>query len=264
MTERPIIFSAPMVRAILDGRKTQTRRVMKPQMEVREIAGTFGGGVLAYPRPKSEGGGAWIWPNAQAQVLASCPYGVPGDRLWVKETFTYFEQPDQDTDVRRNESHRPQDGKRYERWMNRVMAQPLPGEDFLVYLADQQKRSLAEWPYPHPIYDHCVGKFGKTTSPIYMPRWASRITLEITDVRVQQLQSISEDDAKAEGLYEFTDPPRVPTSSYGSSPADCWETDPRKAYARLWDAINAKRGFGWEPNPWVWALSFRRIEVPRG
>jgi hypothetical protein len=82
MNERPILFSAPMVRAILAGAKTQTRRVMKPQMQVRNVADCFNS--FTYPK---RGGGYWLWPNAKAEILAACPYGAPGGRLWVRETW---------------------------------------------------------------------------------------------------------------------------------------------------------------------------------
>lgn len=232
--ERPIQVSGPMVRAILDGTKTQTRRVVKPQpWQCQRLARD----------PASPSGYSLIADAYEDQMLV-CPYGVPGDRLWVREAFTYWEQPDRDDSVRANESHRPQDGKRYQRWMDRIMADETSSvEDFLLYKADDAKRSLAEWPYPHPIYDHCIGRFGKTVSSRFMPRWASRITLEITDVRVQRVQDIGEEDAHDEGAPAWTGA----MQSY------------RTGFHCLWDGINAKRGFAWTLNPWVWALTFRRV-----
>jgi hypothetical protein len=130
--------------------------------------------------------------------------------------------------------------------MSRVMAEEQPGEDFLVYKTDGAKTSLGEWKYPHPIYEHCVGRFGKTISPIHMPRWASRITLEITEVRVQRLQDISDEDALAEGIYPTM------TGLYLTSAVAAYET--------LWESINGSDS--WADNPWVWALTFKRATEP--
>lgn len=93
-------------------------------------------------------------------------------------------------------------------------------------------------------------------TPIFMPRWASRGTLEIKSIWVERVQEISEEDAIAEGLTAWSDPPRVTKTHYGELISDVWETDPRKAYWRLFDSINAKRGYPVESNPWVYALDF--------
>ena len=164
MKERPIIFSGPSVRAILDGRKTQTRRIVKaPKGMSAEFAG----------------------------VDFACPYGCPGDRLWVRETHSFYDR----------ECRKP------------------------YYQAD-----IDDW------------EPGGWRSPIFMPRWASRITLEITDVRVQRVQEITEAEAKAEGVH---------CAVNGSN---------RLAFATLWDSVNAKRGFSWADNLWVWAITFWRVE----
>lgn len=235
MTARPILFSAPMVRALLDGRKTQTRRVIKDAPVERN-------GYLCTQR--------MTFRDAEqfARIMPEvCPYGTPGDLLWVRETSTYWESPSPSSESitpRANESHRPADGKRYQRWMNRTMPQGEDaGTDFLVYKADGSKRSLAEWAHPHPIYEHCVGRFGKTVVAIHMHRWASRLTLRITDVRVERLQEISSADCIAEGI----DPHHLGDSREEAS-------FNRSEYSELWDRINGDGA--WEANPWIWAISF--------
>lgn len=174
MKERPILFSGPMVRAILEGRKTQTRRVVKPQPA--HIAGI--GTVL----------------NIDTITGKACPYGKPGDRLWVRETW---------------------DGVR------------LDGGGALVsYRADGDK----------PVTDD-----GRWHPSIHMPRWASRITLEVVSVRVERLQEISEEDAMAEGVA-LAENYRGPVAHFAS----------------LWEQIN---GLGsWNANPWVWVVEFRRVQ----
>jgi hypothetical protein len=187
--ERPIIFSGPMVRAILDGSKTQTRRVMKPQ-------------------PLSAGPGV-------------CPYGRIGDRLWVRETWNTVNPEGEPTSILYKA-----DGS--------VMYRPFPSAE-AGWKAEQDAESLdaQRW-----------------NTPIFMPRWASRITLEVTDVRVERVQEISEEDAKAEGVKP--DPNERP-----------YVEDFREDFEHLWDSINAKRGHSWESNPWVWAITFRKLEDGR-
>lgn len=189
MTERPIIFSAPMVRAILDGRKTQTRRVAK----------LTSGGHVKEPR------GNRRWHPADPAATAACPYGQVGDRLWVREAW----------------------------WQ-------LLHETPVRYRADNNL-----------LYDEVTWR-----PSIFMPRCASRITLAITDVRVERLQAITRYEARAEGI-----PDGGCLSCGESEPCGCPNPRPdaRYAFVWLWDSINAKRGHGWDSNPWVWAITFERI-----
>ena len=216
--ERPILFSAPMVRALLSGEKTQTRRVVKLKN------GQY------IPPSKSADGPGW------AQMLRSCPYGQPGDRLWVRETFQY-----------RGASY---DGHGIDE-----------SEWFRCYgaggAADNWDPDYPHgwWPTPHMNVkkldaadeqegEGVTGWVTKRIPGIHMPRWASRITLEVTSVRVERLQDISEADAAAEGVH--TDP-------------DCPAYD---AYQALWEQINGKGS--WDANPWVWVVEHKRIAQEEG
>ncbi len=219
--ERPILFSGPMVRALLDGRKTQTRRVVKPQPSK-----LWGQGVMQSgpKRGRFCAHAAFEGADARADMYIPSPYGVPGDRLWVRETWAPAEAPTRDGDT----------------------------VDYALYRAD-------------PMYDSMQpGDFGWSWKPsIHMPRWASRLTLELTDVRVERVQDISEEDAKAEGaecLYL-----RVPTLSAMRHGHGGWMHEPSKShrggFAFLWDSINTKRGYGWDANPFCWALTFRVLDA---
>lgn len=200
--ERPILFSGPMVRAILEGRKTQTRRVIN----FKRLSSIRRGRLFYSPPFKS-----WAIANTadygthidEHVVLVNCPYGDRGDRLWVRETW--------------GESGH----NRFE-----YRASPADGTDF---------RSVSRW-----------------RPSIHMPREASRITLEITDVRVQRLQDISDEDAMAEGGYEW---------NYGfchSKETGTHET-PRGSFRALWASINGADS--WAANPWVWAISFSSVPL---
>lgn len=250
MRERPILFSGPMVRALLAGSKMQTRRVVKPQplaCDHKEFKGRI---------PPTEfydtGGNEWACKTcgngvcSRGQTRAGgfhCPYGVPGDRLWVRETLNVIDWDSSEA---------------------RLGA-------CVQYAADGQVRG---WTH-NEDEKHSVsmdwGKAGKGIPSIFMPRWASRITLEITSVRVERVQSISEEDALAEGIEAFDfpvppDPPGQVQRMYGTTgyfPQT--EVTARKAYRRLWQEINGKReGFTWADNPWVWALTFRRVDSQSG
>lgn len=260
MKERPILFSGPMVRALLAGRKTQTRRVMKPQppTEQQFRGSTFGldravaDGVKMYSQndydrlPKHPTdfeltGSVGVARNAGFPRRYRCPYGGPGDRLWVKETWS---------DVN------------------------LMGGPGIAYRANGDVRDLMEdesfldgrgaFDYDDPRLNFgqkglrfCVwssdlidGLEGSWRPSIHMPRWASRLTLEVTDVRVERLQAISEADAEAEGVQE---PSLVPLlGAFWSS---------RDSYARLWEHINGKGS--WAANPWVWAVTFPPVTEGR-
>lgn len=217
MRERPILFGGPMVRAILDGRKTQTRRVVKPRHDyiVDEIPDALG----VYR----------VWPYFQPYVYAEpqtievpCPYGRPGDRLWVKETHAW-NNPDFEKQDREDAIGRPcnEDG----RWC---------------------------W------YGATDGEIDGAWRPsIHMPRWASRITLEVTGVRVERLQDITTADAMAEG---------VERAGGFMTTSGCWRRytsdgpsceSPRESFRSLWESINGAGS--WAANSWVWAISFRRL-----
>jgi len=193
MKERPILFSGPMVQAILGGRKTMTRRVIKfPYIEIRDD------GILAseYHDPGTER------PSGLCHKV-TCPYGQPGDKLWVRETWMPFTE------------------------------QGCPVGATIYRATD----------HPEPDGDSPL----RWNPPIFMPKSASRITLEITAVRVERVQDISEMDTYAEGrsLNETMDPVTRPGAAW---------------FRALWDSLNAKRGYGWDANPWVWVLSFKRVK----
>lgn len=176
MKERGIIFKAEMVRAILDGRKTQTRRIAK----IERPSYTY-----------IENGKLWV-DAKEGPIEIQCPYRVAGDRLWVRETFALHDK----------------------------LKPPI-----VYYRADDPT---------------CYGSDGAWTPSIFMPRWASRITLEITHVRVERVQEISQADAKAEGMK---------SSATRSA---------KFAFIDLWDSIHGKGAF-WERNDWVWMLEFRKL-----
>jgi hypothetical protein len=197
MKERPILFSGAMVRALLAGSKTQTRRVVKITHRTPGLAACLmpPAGLPARPRVAAE----------------LCPYGQPGDRLWVRES-TY---------------RRPQ--------LNLLTGEPLdPKYGGGAYTADDDDVLTPEG------FDLCWWYSRKACPSIHMPRWASRILLEITEVRVERLQDISRGDAMAEGC---------PFPNMATGP------DPRKWYADLWECLGGR----WDANPWVWAVSFRIV-----
>ena len=173
--ERPILFSGAMVRAILEGRKTQTRRMVKLPSSFK-------------PDPAHRG-------QDGPAILATVPwYAQPGDRLWVRETY----------------------------------AKARGG---FIYRADGTHTLARPW-----------------TPAIHMPRRACRIVLEVTGVRVERLQDISEDDARAEGCEAI--------GSGGYGPITFVN-----GYRALWDSLNAARGSGWAANPWVWVIEFKRVDT---
>lgn len=216
MKERPILFSGSMVRAILDGRKTQTRRVVKPA----DLARVGADGVELWT-------GFMGWQPADI-VLADqslstntqtrCPYGQPGDRLWVREAFS---------------------GPHcMEAWNGNAAVPPSKWAtcSSIWYWADGNP-DAGDWTRPRPS--------------IHMPRWASRITLEITGVRVERLNDCSEADAIAEGIV-----PRPGADGEWAHYADTGlSTDAIGSYRSLWEQINGPAS--WDDNPWVWVVEFQ-------
>jgi len=213
MTERPILFSAEMVRAILDGRKTQTRRVMKvqPWPDATIEVGPYHPHRIdrhgeSQPGPVTFGA---IWDHQDivngGDAGLPCPYGKPGDYLWVRETW--------------------------------------------APLADCVVLNCAYYRLDHEEARSSGSRVDVKWRPsIYMPRWASRITLRITDIRVERLQDISEEDAKAEGVKPLDYAAHHVAAGCGA----------RIAFEQIWTTINGPAA--WEANPWVWAISFERVK----
>jgi hypothetical protein len=209
----PIIMSAPMVHALLEGHKTQTRRIIKPQ--------PVSPGEDAY-FDAYDGGPQWNWwtPDNRQYLtqIINCPYGKSGDLLWAREMW---KGP---TSVLFRSSFDLSKGP------------PAPK---CFYKADVQGDS----PYQPANWK----------SSIHMPRWASRLTLELTDVRVERLQDISEDDAKAEGLKQWEHRNDLAYGYDGGAPHGYGS--PRGAFHALWESIHGVDS--WNENLWVWVLTFR-------
>jgi hypothetical protein len=219
--ERPILFSGPMVSALLAGTKTQTRRVIKvqPSADVERAVRQVAAETCIDAEPGTHFF-RWVEP-AGVSAGFRCPYGQVGDRLWVRETHAREELG--------------ADGPR------------------LVFRADMEARWLS--PDSKSFYLASDYKPTRWTPAIHMPRWASRLTLEITEVRVQRLLKITDEDAKAEGFplppYRGTVNGRAATIALSS---------PKLGFKALWLELNNERpGCGWESNPWVWCVSFRRV-----
>lgn len=215
MKEKPILLNSEMVRAVLDGRKTQTRRVLKVQPDEDGLAKVIDG----------------PWVDTSERVYRS-PFGQPGDRLWVRETWA-------------------------------VVSHAFDDDGLMIdYVPDRPSKAVHEKPFGngyysgHAIYsadggftwgddDGCVDGRSCWKPSIHMPRWASRITLEITGVRVERLASISDEDTRNEGY------PANP-APYGG------DMDPWLWFRQLWDGIYPDQSF--KVNPWVWVIDFKRVE----
>ncbi|HFH4297248.1 TPA: hypothetical protein ACGJ44_000816 [Pseudomonas aeruginosa] len=223
MKERPILFNDQMVRAILEGRKTVTRRVMKPQPDFL---------------------GSMVDPNTPFKTLdaglharITCPYGEPGDRLWVRETWT---------DV--NMCGAPALAYRADEDIRDLMEEPGFLDDRGAFNYDDPRVK----PYPFACWYAELDQ-ARWRPSIHMPRWASRILLEITAVRVERLQDISEEQALAEGVRgEPCDHARQACSDIG-----CWGDTAKGAFGFLWEQLNGAGA--WQANPWVWVVEFKRV-----
>jgi hypothetical protein len=254
MKERPILFSGPMVRAILEGRKTQTRRTITP--DPKRIHAKYADCSIETAR---------IFRN-DATGRIKCPYGQPGDRLWVRETF-WAQHDFTDSEYGEGASlgpcldlgkdfhpgiqycatpehlDPPREGQKVDQY---TTCEPgdwwLPPPDDWNGKSDY--RSEGTWTF----LPWGKGRFSKLPS-IHMPRWASRLLLQVTSVRVERVQEISPHDALAEGveyLYRDDSPPSKEITV--------------SAFRNLWDSINAKRGYSWQSNPWVWVVEFEKVD----
>lgn len=228
MKERQIPFSGAMVRALLDGRKTQTRRIFSPERMTWTDNGRYQTHALRSGELVFTGSG----PFVPSDWLSYSPYGQPGDRLWVREAWRVSKKHD---------AVAPRD-----LWacMMTVMYEAGAYSN-----NDDEGGRTVDGELMAPDWR------GKYRPSMFMPRWASRITLEVTGVRVERLQDISDADAIAEGAYLFP-------AEGGGYKFDCGEQEydtAVEAYRHLWDSLNAARGFGWDANPWVWVVDFQKV-----
>ena len=228
--ERPILFSAPMVRAILEGRKTVTRQAIKVQPRI-DASGNFCVGNSNY------GQDGYGKPVTKHFVNGCCPYGKPGDRLWVRETFAFLGNEDgccidwQDNLVKGDE-----------RGAARIYRASCPPGDYGL----NQIPAKAEWKPDTEAMEYD----GAWRPSIHMPRWASRILLEITGVRVERLQDITHEQAAAEGVH------RGPLREWcASDEGGACHKYPVPAFRDLWQSV----GGSWDANPWVWVVEFKRV-----
>lgn len=258
MRERGLLFSAPMVLALRDEIKTQTRRLVNPRVYIEEYASDMPGSIVVGVTHQSSPEFA-----EKAMEWLPCPYGVVGDRLWVRETWASAVAP--------------------------VVAYRADGECG-AWMGDGDGGGGRIWcrhggvvgpewnrPYTWRGDSYGLGKFGGRWRPsIHMPRWASRFTLEITDIRIERVQSISLADVLAEGVRPLVSEDRrplvrltgpYPVANYLSKGfmqlpfTEAAEAEWARAhYASLWDSLNEKRGAPWCANPWVWVITFKRIE----
>lgn len=245
MTERGMIFNAEMVRALLSGRKTQTRRIMKVQPESNQL-----GLLLITDSTKRSDIGKYHWAESNAtgnhvrSKLFSCPFGAVGDRIWVRETWAILGNEDGcciDWEEKLCKADERSAARIY-----RASCEQRPGNYGLWSIPDD-----ADWK-PHTKDYQYEGAWRPS---IHMPRWASRILLEITDVRVERLNAISEEDARAEGIIDGG------CLNCGEpEPCGCAnpEPDATDAFAYLWQSIYGQES--WNANPWVWVIEFERIE----
>jgi hypothetical protein len=255
IVERPILFSAEMVRAILDGRKTQTRRIIKPQppAEAESVCRQL------HSQEAPEFDGAWTWWAGKPQKPITrplfCRYGQPGDLLWVRETWGAVWPADD----------------------------PVPLRQCKIEYRADLPPGCTDRPGEWPADEGNGPEVPKWRPSIHMPRWASRITLRITDIRVERLQDVSEHDARAEGCEarpfpgpwwqgyrDLGDGDLIHQQAIGETAPD-WMIEPKKMPPTPWLDRSARDGFrsiwmglhapgAWDENPWVWVISFERVK----
>ncbi|MFV6637317.1 hypothetical protein ACNPIO_03625 [Klebsiella pneumoniae] len=228
MTERGMIFNAEMVRALLSGRKTQTRRPIKwKQTRFTEIG-------------EREDGSKWPWSEDAEHACDfwhPCPFGAVGDRIWVREAYRFPASLDDVSPTGVGE-------------MAVATGYRKPWAPTFYEFTGTFSDGWKGFETPPKVSDA-----GKLRPSIHMPRWASRILLEITDVRVERLNAISEEDARAEGIIDGG------CLNCGEpEPCGCAnpEPDATDAFAYLWQSIYGQES--WNANPWVWVISFERVE----
>jgi len=234
--ERPILFSGEMVRAILDGRKTQTRRVMKPQPP--NCKGRWA--YIASSTERSEVGKfRYSWPDDDGNAFTSrgresgvafrCPFGAVGDRLWVREKWSTWNDE-----------------------QNALMILYGADDEAKLVIDDGARQKWLSGDVEFNPLKHSSEEV-KWKPSIHMPRWASRITLEICGVRVERLNDISEADAMAEGIATSSNGVYYMDYSRGIANA----CKPEFSFMTLWKSINGPNS--WAANPWVWVMEFKKV-----
>lgn len=230
MKEHGILFSGAMVRAILAGAKTQTRRVLKPQPEWRDRNGMSAAGwAWDAGEPSRASFRSWQDPGPFGEAIAAYVRFAAGDRLWVRETAV-IAPPN---------------------WTNTPTNPMGPHRQEVAYLADSPSGKVSDAARDYGL---------KATPSIFMPRWASRITLDVTAVRIERLQDISEADAIAEGVVKVREHCYVIRGVDYDLSGLC-HSSPITPYAKLWDTLNGgKAGKAWDDNPWVVVTEFVRVQ----
>lgn len=241
MKEKPILFNGEMVRAVLEGKKTQTRRPVKVQPScasydtIHTLMSTTASDEKRHVGKHRWGNGSIEHP-LRDNIYFSCPFGRAGQRIWVRETWRAYYDPE-------------------------------------LLTSYQFRADMGVYKPPVGVWDECNGMWaeqnsgdvpgegGKWKPSIHMPRCASRITLEVTNVRVERVQDISEEDAEAEGIERLSSMPEFFHVYYPLGKRNgrrCCSTA-RASFRHLWDIIYAERGYGWDVNPFVWVCEFKVI-----
>lgn len=224
MKERPILFSAPMVREVLPGQKTMTRRVVKQQPGDHHWSRLKNYSLTNNILDASDGLYVkfihWIKDRCDEPIWSKCPYGRVGDRLWVRETWKTYAAIDH---------------------LSPREIAPGAGVEYAAGGTNIKGQER-------------LHGMGKSRPSIFMPRWASRINLEITGIGVERLQDITEADSKKEGVIE------LPFAFQATTEPGPTHDTAKDAFQYLWDSINGKTpGKSWDDNPYVWAVSFKKL-----
>lgn len=242
MKQRPVLFNGAMVRTLLDGSKTQTRRIVKPhgwtieqisKYEFVHVLNATEAGDLTCKQPAIEAyAGFKLSPNATSYAYFKCPLGTVDDQLWVRENWQYYDWTE--------------DGMPCIRFA---------ADNQTMWAEDVDESAVEQWEILSRCENYNIdnrARDRKWRPSIHMHRWASRITLEIISIRVERLQDISEEDALAEGATPLDcDHARLSCEEIG-----CYGDTAKAAFRGIWEST----GGDWHANPWVWVIGFKRVQ----